>query len=259
MKLVFIRHGDPDYENDTLTEKGREEAEALAKYIDRLGIDEAYVSPLGRAADTAKYSLDKLGIKGTTLGWLKEFPAEYDPNLSEVTREAYRAELTQNDDGSYRKRIVWDILPSYYGNHPELFDRNAWKNSELVKCSNMVSQYDYVTSSFYKLLEGYGYERNGDIFKVNSGNDKVIAFFCHFGITSVLLSSLWNISPFVTLQFFAMAPTSVTVLASEEREKDIAIFRGLQIGDISHLNLESMIPSFSARFCEQFENENERH
>lgn len=30
MRLLFIRHGDPDYEHDTLTEKGEREAELLA-------------------------------------------------------------------------------------------------------------------------------------------------------------------------------------------------------------------------------------
>ena len=37
MKIRFIRHGDPDYVNDTLTEKGRKEAELLAKAAGRLG------------------------------------------------------------------------------------------------------------------------------------------------------------------------------------------------------------------------------
>ncbi len=259
MKLIFIRHGDPDYEHDTLTESGRREAQALADYIHRLGIDEAYVSPLGRAADTAAYSLDKLGIKGTTLDWLKEFPAVVDPNTSEDVRAAYRTELKRNSDGRYENRIVWDVLPSYYGQHPELFDRNGWKESGLVKNSNAVPEYNHVTEEFSKLLLKYGYERNGETFKVNESNDKTVAFFCHFGITSVLLSWLWGLSPFVTLQFFAMAPTSVTVLATEEREKGIAIFRALQIGDISHLNAASVEPSFAARFCERFENEDERH
>ena len=31
MRILLIRHGDPDYENDTLTEKGCREAELLAK------------------------------------------------------------------------------------------------------------------------------------------------------------------------------------------------------------------------------------
>ena len=31
MRILFIRHGDPDYENDTLTEKGCREADLLAQ------------------------------------------------------------------------------------------------------------------------------------------------------------------------------------------------------------------------------------
>ena len=30
MRLLFIRHGDPDYEHDSLTPKGEREAELLA-------------------------------------------------------------------------------------------------------------------------------------------------------------------------------------------------------------------------------------
>ena len=37
MKILIIRHGDPDYENDTLTEHGRLEAEYLAEHSLRYG------------------------------------------------------------------------------------------------------------------------------------------------------------------------------------------------------------------------------
>ena len=33
MKLIFIRHGDPDYKNDSLTEKGMIEAELLSERV----------------------------------------------------------------------------------------------------------------------------------------------------------------------------------------------------------------------------------
>ena len=36
MRLLFIRHGDPDYEHDTLTEKGRREAALLASLPDEV-------------------------------------------------------------------------------------------------------------------------------------------------------------------------------------------------------------------------------
>ena len=57
MKLFIIRHGDPDYTIDSLTEKGRKEAALLAERLKNVKIDHFYVSPLGRAQATAKYTL----------------------------------------------------------------------------------------------------------------------------------------------------------------------------------------------------------
>ena len=48
MRILLIRHGDPDYEHDTLTEKGRREAELLAKRASSLAMGSCYQSPLGR-------------------------------------------------------------------------------------------------------------------------------------------------------------------------------------------------------------------
>ena len=214
MRLIFIRHADPDYENDTITKKGMLEAKCLADYIEKLGIDEAYESPLKRAQT-----------------------AEFNPNISSSANEAYRTELKKNPDGTYRKRIVWDVLPSYYAHHPELFDRDGWKCSEIVRCSNTIEVYEKAKHGFLELLNEHGYIKDGDIFKAEHNNDKTVAFFCHLGITSVLLSILWNISPFIPLQYMAIAPTSVTELITEEREKGCAIFRAIRIGDLTHLNI----------------------
>ena len=67
MRILFIRHGDPDYVNDTLTEKGRREAAALAERAAALDLGTCFVSPLGRAQATAAYSLEKLGRTAVTL------------------------------------------------------------------------------------------------------------------------------------------------------------------------------------------------
>ncbi len=259
MRLLFIRHGDPDYVNDTLTEKGRREAQLLADRILDFNIDDVYQSPLGRAVATAGYSLDKLGKEAVTCDWLREFPAQFDPNVSESARKAFETELNLGDDGRYSKRILWDILPSYLAEHPELLDKEAWRESELAKSSDMVEVYDRVVSSFDNLLKDYGYNRDGLIYRTREGNSKTLALFCHFGITAVLLSHLWNVSPFMPLQFLASAPTSVTEVVTEERQKGVVEFRTLRFGDISHLNIGGEEPSFSARFCERFENADERH
>lgn len=38
MKLIIIRHGDPDYEHDTLTQKGVREAKLLSERISKLDV-----------------------------------------------------------------------------------------------------------------------------------------------------------------------------------------------------------------------------
>ena len=60
MRLLIIRHGDPDYVKDSLTEKGWKEAALLAERIAKLPVKEFYVSPLGRAKDTASLTLQKM-------------------------------------------------------------------------------------------------------------------------------------------------------------------------------------------------------
>ena len=42
MRILLIRHGDPDYVNDTLTEKGRREAALLAKRAASMNMGEGY-------------------------------------------------------------------------------------------------------------------------------------------------------------------------------------------------------------------------
>ena len=53
MKLLIVRHADPDYTVDSLTPKGWKEAELLSNRLSKLVVKEYYVSPLGRAKDTA--------------------------------------------------------------------------------------------------------------------------------------------------------------------------------------------------------------
>ena len=73
MKLIIIRHADPDYSIDSLTPTGWKEAELLSKRISKLDVKDYYVSPLGRAKDTASLTLQKVNRKATECPWLREF------------------------------------------------------------------------------------------------------------------------------------------------------------------------------------------
>ena len=125
--------------------------------------------------------------------------------------------------------------------------------------SDLVPVYDYVTENFDKLLEQYGYVRDGVHYRVVKESRETITLFCHFGVSCVIMSHLWNISPFILWHSLALAPTSVTEIVTEEREKGTAYFRGLRVGDLSHLYKGKEPPSFAERFCETYGSTEERH
>ena len=74
MKLLIVRHGDPDYDIDSLTEKGWKEVEYLSQNLSKLDVKAFYVSPLGRAKDTAAPTLKKMGRTATECEWRALFP-----------------------------------------------------------------------------------------------------------------------------------------------------------------------------------------
>lgn len=257
MRILFIRHGDPDYVHDTVTEKGSREAALLAESAEALQVGDCYMSPLGRAQDTAAYTLKKLGLTAQTLDWLEEFPAKVDINLSEKLLQIYPN--AKQRDGKYLPHVVWDMVPSYWTEHPEYMDRERWRTSEVMQYCDMIPVYDSVMQQFDELLAQYGYVRENAHYRVEKENTQTITCFCHFGITCALLSHLWNVSPFVLWHGLALAPTSVTEVVTEEREQGIAYFRGLRLGDVSHLYAGNEKPSFAARFCEVYSNKEQRH
>ena len=239
-----------DYVHDTLTEKGHREAALLAERAEALQLGECYVSPLGRAQATAGYSMKKLGRTAKTLGWLQEFPAQVDLNQAPQLLQAFPN--TRMEDGKYIPRIVWDVMPSYWAEHSDCMDPVRWRECEICRNSDTVEIYDHVTGEFDKLLAEHGYIRDGRCYKVERESSDTLTFFCHFGLTCVFLSHLWETSPFLLWHSLALAPTSVTEIVTEERQQGLACFRGLKIGDVSHLVLGGEPVSTAARFCETY-------
>ena len=215
MKIIIIRHGDPDYSIDSLTEKGWKEAEYLSERLVKLPIDDFYSSPLGRARDTAKPTLSKLGKEAEVLNWLREFDGKI---VSPYTGET---------------RISWDLPPSVWCNDERYYDMLAWSGTELMSTGNAGEIYAETTAGIDELLSRYGWERDGKAY--HGGEDKTIALFCHFGMGITVLSYLTGISPVVAQNNFFLAPTSVTTLVSETDKKGYSHFRAIGVGDISHL------------------------
>lgn len=241
MKLLIIRHGDPNYEIDSLTEKGWKEAELLSERLSKLDISAAYCSPLGRAKDTARATLKKMGKTATVCDWLQEFPAYV---IDTLTGEP---------------KIPWDIYPDIWTKVPEMYDKDKWVKTDIMQSGNVEEKYTYVCRKLDSLLEKHGYKREENYYRAVRPNNDTIVFFCHFGIECILLSHILGISPVAFSHGFVALPSSVTTLVTEERREGIAYFRCNGFGDISHLYAAGEPASFSARFCECYFNDDERH
>ena len=234
MRLLFIRHGDPDYELDGLTEAGKIEAELLVPRMQREGVTEFFVSPLGRAKATARPTLEALGRTAVEYEWLQEFSVP----------------VLRPDKGGAYSYVPWDWLPADWLQDPRLLDRLHWRENEIMAAEDVGGRYDRITASFDALLSEHGYRRSGLLYAAERPNADTLAFFCHFGVTCVFLSHLMNCSPMVLWQGMCSAPSSVTTVYTEERRPGIASFRTTAFGDISHLYERQVAPSFAARFCE---------
>ncbi len=235
MKLLFIRHGDPDYVNDYLTEKGFREADLLAERIAQLDVRDFYCSTLGRAKATAKVALDRIGREAVICDWLREFPG-------------YIIE-----DGTGEKVIPWDLLPGHWTTHSQLYDKDQWMKDTIMTTGDVEAAYRNITTHFDQLLQQYGYLRQDGYYRCDRGNTDTIVFFCHLGVQFAILSHLLGIATPLLWQGFFVAPTSVTTVVTEERTKGEVYFRCQALGDTSHLYVGKEPISYAGFFEETYQ------
>lgn len=234
MRILIIRHAEPDYANNTLTEKGFREADILGKYLQNEKIDKIFVSSLPRAIYTAdgitRYNKTKTY---EICDWLREMDARID---------------LPYDTG----RLSWDLAPTYLNSEDMLFNKDGWKQVKAMNNTALQARVDDLNENFNKTLKNLGYEKNDKIYKAVNPNHDTVAFVCHFGTESYLLSNLFSVSPIAISNFTVARTSSVTTLYTEEREKGEAIFRMAEFGSVYHLLRVGEKPSFLARFDEVY-------
>ena len=148
MRLLFIRHGDPDYVHDSLTEKGQKEVEYLADRLEKIQADAYFLSPLGRAQRTGEATLRRIGKTGKTLDWLQEF-----------TEPCFLPETGE-------KHLIWDFMPSFMDRYPQLYSERDWLKVPFIQQSGVPAAYRRVCEGIDDLLTDYGYARKRTIMRL---------------------------------------------------------------------------------------------
>ncbi|MDD6307860.1 MAG: histidine phosphatase family protein [Clostridia bacterium] len=220
MRILLIRHGDPDYANDTVTEKGRREVLLLRDRLQNEKIDKIYCSPLGRACDTAAPTAKALGLKMEVLDWLQELHASVEIDGERVS--------------------PWDIPPLYWQENPQLTDAKAWMDFPIYDGCHLREKIEKVHHALDALLLQHGFRHKGHIFEILPGyetSNETIALFCHMGLGNVVLSHLAGIATPIWWHTMFLPPTSVTTVYMERHRTDlpVALAHFAGIGDTSHL------------------------
>ena len=220
MKLLFCRHGDPNYELDCLTEKGHVEAEKLAELLKDVPIDRIYISPQGRAQQTAAYTLRAKKMSGETVPLLHEF--EYG--------------IPDPVDGRMRNtwEYLWDYMPGT-ASDPRFYHPDEWRNMEIFHGSAMPENYDKVMEVFDGILARHGVERTENGYRMESDTGETIAIFSHQGVATAIFSHLLHLSPLPLFYHVYIQPSSVTILDTEPCHNGVR-FVMRAWGALEHLN-----------------------
>ncbi len=161
MRIIFVRHGEPNYELDCLTETGHAQAAACAERLAGEGICEIYASPCGRAAETAAHTARKLNLPVTTLDYMHE--------------------IGWGGEGIPCEGHPWTLGDALI--EAEDFDFHAadWREHPFFK-GNAATDYDaMIAAKIDEFLAGYGYRRVGTRYFCTGGSDRTIALFSHGG------------------------------------------------------------------------------
>jgi ribonuclease H / adenosylcobalamin/alpha-ribazole phosphatase len=128
MQVHFVRHGEsvsnaapggmalPAVQGDRLTDLGREQAAAVARYLGGVGATRVLTSPLGRARETAEILGERLGL-----------PVEELDELQELRESEGYEELSLEDQRLRR----WSVWMAAHGDDPDYSYRGGETFNEI--------------------------------------------------------------------------------------------------------------------------------
>ena len=218
LRIIFLRHGEPNYELDCLTDAGKEQAALAAERLMEEGIDEIYASPQGRAMETASYTAKALSLPITQLPFMREI------------------KWGHTDGGE---------LP--FGGHPwNLIDATVkegaplcnteWDKEYPFSVNIATEHFKKVAAELDGFLETLGYTREGDCYRVSREGDLTILIASHGGSSSAAIAHLLGMPPTLLFGIYHPKFTSVSVITVEGGFGELACPRIDLLGDAHHLD-----------------------
>lgn len=201
MKIIFVRHGHPDYVNDCLTPLGHRQAAQAAVRLKDEGIEQIFSSPYGRAYETAQHTAKMLSKDVTKLDFIREIKWG-----------------SSNGEEVYAEGHPWDTSLYAISLGHSLMDEEWTQNPPF--CNNIVfAETERVASGTDAWLESLGYKREGTNYRVvGEHTDRTIAVFSHGGSSTAVFSHMLNLPFFYLCRALCPDFTAITVLTLSDEK-----------------------------------------
>ena len=228
MLLYIIRHGDPIYDPDSLTDLGHEQARALVPRLAPLGFDKIFVSPMIRAQQTAAPTCEALGMTPAVRPFLSE--QKLFEQLSTLLpgdkhkEKVYMRWCFHQQETNYKPR-------NPYGEMEKWYDLPVFS---AVREKAKPAYEEFIAAADDFLLE-LGYRREDGFYKIENPPYERVAVFCHQGVGLTWIAHMLNIPPQMMWSSFDITHTGVTVLDFKNYENKETTPICLCLSDTAHL------------------------
>ncbi len=227
MLLYVIRHGDPIYEPDSLTEKGKMQAEAVGRRLATRHFDRIYASGNIRAQQTAEPLCRLTGLKMQIEDWTSE-------------SNAWRDLSCEDDDG--RRTWAFTTKPNTFfrGNEEYHCAGDDWYSLPAFSKIDGKKAMERIVSASDDFLARQGYVREGRVYRCERPNDDRVAVFCHQGFGTTWMSHLLQIPPQIMWSCFDISHSSVSIFEFRNGKDGYTAPKCLCLSDMSHIYAERL-------------------
>lgn len=217
MRIVFVRHGHPNYKDDCLTELGHLHAEAAAKRLADEPFGAIYSSTCGRARETAEHIAAPHGLDVTSYDFMREI------HWGSKSKDIFM-------DGN-----PWNLV-DYMVKEGQTLMSPTWRGEfPFAEDDVYLSSYDTVSAGIDGWLEELGFTREGEYYRVGTVKHETVAMVSHGGASQVALAHMFNLPvPFVCR---AICPnfTAITVVTLNGAEGELISPRFEIMNDARHI------------------------
>ena len=265
MLLFYVRHGDPIYDPDSLTDQGLKQADALVARMKRYNPEKIYASSSNRAILTAKPTAEALGKDIEILDWCNEGHAWKELSCEHGNGKRHWAMGKGENIPFFAAKEVRQLDMDWY-KHP-VFERSKLSAEQIA--ANDLSGADLSVSVQNGEKTSYCFDRNGfeagmqrigtltDEFLLSLGfrHDRErfgytvvepkegearydrVALFAHAGFGAGFLSAVLDIPYPIMYTRFCLSHSGVTVIRFEPglTNTDLVVPEVLQLSNDSHI------------------------